>query len=135
MRKIKVGLIQQSNTADIRMNLMNLAKSIEACAAHGAQLIVLQELHNSLYFCQTENTNLFDLAEPIPGPSTGFIRNWQQLIEWFLSPLFLRNVLPGSIIILPLSLTVTEALQENTVKCTFLMILPTTRSSISLPEI
>ena len=72
MRKIKVGLIQQSNTADIRMNLMNLAKSIEACAAHGAQLIVLQELHNSLYFCQTENTNLFDLAEPIPGPSTGF---------------------------------------------------------------
>ena len=133
MRKIKVGLIQQSNTADIRMNLMNLAKSIEACAAHGAQLIVLQELHNSLYFCQTENTNLFDLAEPIPGPD--FIRNWQQLIEWFLSPLFLRNVLPGSIIILPLFLTVTEALQENTVKCTFLMILPTTRSSISLPEI
>ena len=72
MRKIKVGLIQQSNTSDIRVNLMNLAKSIEACAAHGAQLIVLQELHNSLYFCQTENTNLFDLAETIPGPSTGF---------------------------------------------------------------
>ena len=47
-----------------------------------------------------------------------FIRNWQQLIEWFLSPLFLRNVLPGSIIILPLFLTVTEALQENIVKCT-----------------
>ena len=67
MKKIKVGIIQQSNTADIRVNLMNLAKSIEACAAHGAQLIVLQELHNSLYFCQTENTNLFDLAEPIPG--------------------------------------------------------------------
>ena len=42
MRKIKVGLIQQSNTSDIRVNLMNLAKSIEACAAHGAQLIVLQ---------------------------------------------------------------------------------------------
>ena len=72
MRKIKVGIIQQSNTADIKANLMNLAKSIEACVAHGAQLIVLQELHNSLYFCQTENTNLFDLAEPIPGPSTGF---------------------------------------------------------------
>lgn len=51
---------------------MNLAKSIEACAAHGAQLVVLQELHNSLYFCQTENTDLFELAEPIPGPSTGF---------------------------------------------------------------
>ena len=51
---------------------MNLAKSIEACAANGAQLVVLQELHNSLYFCQTENTDLFELAETIPGPSTGF---------------------------------------------------------------
>ena len=72
MRKIKVGIIQQANTADLRTNLMNLAHSIEACAAHGAQLVVLQELHNSLYFCQTENTQLFVLAEPIPGPSTGF---------------------------------------------------------------
>ena len=72
MRKIKVGIIQQANTADLRTNLMNLAKSIEACAANGAQLVVLQELHNSLYFCQTENTDLFELAEPIPGPSTGF---------------------------------------------------------------
>ena len=51
MRKIKVGIIQQANTSDIRINLMNLAKSIEACAANGAQLVVLQELHNSLYFC------------------------------------------------------------------------------------
>ena len=72
MKKIKVGIIQQANTADLRTNLMNLAHSIEACAAHGAQLVVLQELHNSLYFCQTENAQLFDLAEPIPGPSTGF---------------------------------------------------------------
>ena len=72
MRKIKVGIIQQANTSDLRTNLMNLAKSIEAWAMHGAQLIVLQELHNTLYFCQTENTQLFDLAEPIPGPSTGF---------------------------------------------------------------
>ena len=70
MRKIKVGIIQQANVADMRINLMNLAKSIESCAAHGAQLVVLQELHNSLYFCQTENTEVFDQAEPIPGPST-----------------------------------------------------------------
>ena len=48
MRKIKVGIIQQANVADMRINLMNLAKSIESCAAHGAQLVVLQELHNSL---------------------------------------------------------------------------------------
>ncbi|MCD8183040.1 MAG: carbon-nitrogen hydrolase [Bacteroides sp.] len=71
-RKIKVGIIQQANTSNLHTNLMNLAKSIEDCVAQGAQLVVLQELHNSLYFCQTENTQLFDLAEPIPGPSTGF---------------------------------------------------------------
>ena len=71
-RKIKVGIIQQANTKDLRTNLMNLAKSIEACAAQGAQLVVLQELQNSLDFCQTESTQLYELAEPIPGPSTGF---------------------------------------------------------------
>ena len=64
MRKIKVGIIQQANASDIRINLMNLAKSIEACAANGAQLVVLQELHNSLYFCQTENTDLFEKRAP-----------------------------------------------------------------------
>ena len=111
MRKIKVGLIQQSNTADIRMNLMNLAKSIEACAAHGAQLIVLQELHNSLYFCQTENTNLFDLAEPIPGPSTGFYSELAAANRVVLVTSLFEKRAPGSIIILPLFLTVTEALQ------------------------
>ncbi|MBQ8673700.1 MAG: carbon-nitrogen hydrolase [Bacteroides sp.] len=72
MRTIKAGLVQQANTADLKTNLMRLAQNIAACAAHGAQLIVLQELHNSLYFCQTEDTRRFDLAEPIPGPSTGF---------------------------------------------------------------
>ena len=72
MRKIVTGIIQQSNTPDLRTNLKNLAASIAECASKGAQLIVLQELHNSLYFCQTENTDLFNLAEPIPGPSTGF---------------------------------------------------------------
>ena len=72
MRKIKVGIVQQANVSDIRTNLMNLARNIELCATHGAELVVLQELHNSLYFCQTEDTRLFDLAEPIPGPSTGF---------------------------------------------------------------
>ena len=83
MRKIKVGLIQQSNTADIRVNLMNLAKSIEACAAHGAQLIVLQELHNSLYFCQTENVDNFCLTLPSLSPDHLQVStlNWQQLIR------------------------------------------------------
>lgn len=72
MKRISVGLVQQSNTDDSWANQINLAKSIKKCADEGAQLIVLQELHNSLYFCQTENTNLFDLAESIPGPSTEF---------------------------------------------------------------
>ena len=71
-RILKVGIIQQANTANMHENLMHLAHSIETCAAHGAELVVLQELHNTLYFCQTEDTRLFDLAEPIPGPSTGF---------------------------------------------------------------
>lgn len=71
-RTLKVGIIQQSNTADKKENLMKLARNIADVSARGAQLVVLQELHNSLYFCQTEDTANFDLAEPIPGPSTGF---------------------------------------------------------------
>lgn len=69
---MKVGLVQQANTADLRYNLQKLSENIATVAAHGAELVVLQELHNSLYFCQTEDTRLFDLAEPVPGPSTGF---------------------------------------------------------------
>lgn len=70
MRTLKVGIIQQANTADTAENLRRLSQNIEEVAARGAQLVVLQELHNSLYFCQTENTLNFDLAEPVPGPST-----------------------------------------------------------------
>lgn len=71
-KSIKVGLIQQSNTDNVKNNMAKLAKNIEECANSGAELIVLQELHNSLYFCQTEDTNMFDLAETIPGESTEF---------------------------------------------------------------
>lgn len=67
---MKVGLIQQRNTNDILTNKAKLMQNIRICAEKGAQLIVLQELHNGLYFCQTEDTVQFDLAEPIPGPST-----------------------------------------------------------------
>ena len=69
---MKVGIIQQTCTADIQANKEKLAANIVDVAAQGAELVVLQELHNSLYFCQTENTQLCDLAEPIPGPSTEF---------------------------------------------------------------
>lgn len=71
-RKIKVGLVQQANNDSLYDNLNRLNKNIEECVAQGAQLVVLQELHNTLYFCQTEDTEKFDLAETIPGPSTGF---------------------------------------------------------------
>ena len=69
---MKVGLLQLHNTADIANNKQRLAEGIIDLAHRGAELIVLQELHNSLYFCQVEDVDLFDLAEPIPGPSTDF---------------------------------------------------------------
>lgn len=72
MKEIKIGIIQQQNTADTADNMARLAKKTEELAQLGAQLVVMQELHNSLYFCQTENVNNFDIAEPIPGPSTEF---------------------------------------------------------------
>lgn len=67
---LKAGLVQQSNSADIEQNIQKLEANVRDCAAKGAELVLLQELHNSLYFCQVEDTDVFDLAEPIPGPST-----------------------------------------------------------------
>ncbi|MBQ8968887.1 MAG: carbon-nitrogen hydrolase [Bacteroidaceae bacterium] len=69
---MKVGLIQQTCTADVEANKQKLARNIADVARQGAELVVLQELHNSLYFCQVESVDNFDLAEPIPGPSTDF---------------------------------------------------------------
>ena len=67
---MKLGLVQQANSGDRAANIEKLKQNIRACALQGAELVVLQELHNGLYFCQTENTDVFDQAEPIPGPST-----------------------------------------------------------------
>lgn len=69
---MKIGIIQQHNVADIEDNKRRLADGIREVAELGAELVVLQELHNSLYFCQVEKVDNFDLAEPIPGPSTDF---------------------------------------------------------------
>ncbi len=71
-RKITVAVVQQQNTADQRHNMVRLEGKIKWAAQQGAQMVVLPELHNSLYFCQTEDVALFDLAEPIPGESTAF---------------------------------------------------------------
>ena len=72
---MKIGIIQQTCSANIEDNKQKLASNIRTAAQKGAELVVLQELHNSLYFCQTENVDLCSLAEPIPGPSTEFYGN------------------------------------------------------------
>ena len=69
---MEIGIIQQHNTADKSDNMKRLAEKVKNLAQQGAKLIVLQELHNTLYFCQEEKVDNFDLAEPIPGPSTAF---------------------------------------------------------------
>lgn len=69
---MKVGIVQTSCQADTEQNRQHLADGIRRAAGKGAQLVVLQELHNTPYFCQTESVDNFDLAEPIPGPSTDF---------------------------------------------------------------
>ena len=69
---MKIGIIQQHNTASVDDNKHRLAEHIAQVAAQGAELVVLQELHNSLYFCDVEDVSRFDLAEPVPGPSTEF---------------------------------------------------------------
>ena len=69
---MKIGIIQQTCSADVQANKVKLAQNIADVATQGAELVVLQELHNSIYFCQTENVQLCDFAESIPGPSTEF---------------------------------------------------------------
>ena len=71
-KHLKIGYLQQHNVADVKTNMQRLAEGVRNLAQRGAELIVLQELHNSLYFCQVEDVDNFDLAEPIPGPSTDF---------------------------------------------------------------
>ena len=72
MRRIITGLVQQQNTMDVHDNMQRLKQKILALSQQGASLVVLPELHNTLYFCQTEDVDHFDLAEPIPGKSTSF---------------------------------------------------------------
>lgn len=75
IKTIKTGIIQQANTTDISSNKTRLTEKIKKLAKNGAQLVVLQELHDSLYFCQTESTDNFDMATPIPGETTNFYGN------------------------------------------------------------
>lgn len=69
---LKIGIVQQANSPSVEANRLKLQSNIELCVSQGAQLVVLQELHDSLYFCQTEDTGNFSLAETIPGMATDF---------------------------------------------------------------
>lgn len=68
--KLKVGIVQQTCTENREENIQKSIEGIQSCAAKGAELVVLQELHTGIYFCQAEEVEKFDMAEPIPGPST-----------------------------------------------------------------
>ena len=81
MKILKAGLIQQTNSEDIQNNINKLENNIRTIAKQGAQLVVLQELHNTLYFCQTEDPACFDLAETIPGSSTEFFGQLAKELE------------------------------------------------------
>lgn len=72
MKILRTGIIQQANSADTQDNRRRLADKIRALASEGAALVILQELHDSLYFCQTENVDLCSLAVAIPGDITDF---------------------------------------------------------------
>lgn len=74
-RKLNIGVVQQSCTADIAANFAKTLENIRKLAAQGAELVVLQELHRGLYFCQQEISDHFDQAETIPGPSTEALGN------------------------------------------------------------
>ena len=72
MSQLRIGILQQKKTADIIENMKAIEENVTDIARRGAELIILSELHTSLYFCQVEDVNNFDLAETIPGPSTDF---------------------------------------------------------------
>ncbi|MDR0798925.1 MAG: carbon-nitrogen hydrolase [Dysgonamonadaceae bacterium] len=92
---LKVGLVQQSHTADRAENQRKLEANIRDCHARGAQLIVLPELHNGLYFCQTEDPARFDEAETIPGPSTQFFGRLAKELEVILVLSLFEKRAPG----------------------------------------
>lgn len=127
---MKIGIIQQHNTPDVVNNKKRLAAAIRSVAGNGAQLVVLQELHNSLYFCQEERVDLFDLAEPIPGPSTAFYGDLaRELGVVIVTSLFERRaagLYHNTAVVMERDGTIAG----NTVKCIFQTIRHTMRNSI-----
>lgn len=134
MKKIiRVGIVQQACSNDIKFNLEKLHRNIASVAQAGAQLVVLQELHNTPYFCQTEDTNMFDLAEPIPGPSTGFYSELAAAYHIVLVTSLFERRAPGLYHNTAVVFDSDGSIAGNTGKCTFPTIQPIMKSSISLP--
>ena len=122
-RIIKLGYIQQANSACISKNREKLVAKIKRLANNGAQLVVLQELHDSLYFCQTESVDNFDLAIDINGEETGVYSNVAKecgIVLVTSPPLFLKK---------------TDPLPGNIARCTFLTIRHIMRNSTLRPGI
>jgi len=132
-RNLKVAVVQHSNTADYAENLAQSIAGIRRAAAQGAQLVMLQELHTGLYFCQVENTDYFDLAETIPGASTttlGALAAELRIV--IVCSLFEKRA--TGLITIPLWCWIRmAALRANTARCTFLTIPVITKSFTSPP--
>ena len=95
MTKLKIGLVQQANSGDRSANLAKSEEGIRQCKKEGAELIVLQELHTGLYFCQTESVDVFDQAEPIPGPSTAYFGSLARELDVVLVLSLFESRAPG----------------------------------------
>ena len=95
MQELKVGLVQQANSGDRDANLRKSEEGIRRCKSEGAELVVLQELHTGLYFCQTESVDVFDQAEPIPGPSTEYFGDLARELELVLVLSLFESRAPG----------------------------------------
>jgi N-carbamoylputrescine amidase len=92
---LSVGLVQQANTPDRSSNWRISEREIRKCKSQGAQLVVLQELHAGTYFCQTEDVEVFDQAEPIPGPSTEFFGKLARELDLVLVLSLFEKRAPG----------------------------------------
>ena len=135
MRELKIGIIQQHNIADTNDNMRRLSANIESLAHEGAQLIVLQELHNSLYFCQVEDVNNFDLAEPIPGPSTDFYGKLAKNNNVVIVTSLFEKRAPGLYHNTAVVIEKDGTIAGKYRRCIFRMILLITKSFISLQVI
>lgn len=127
---MKLGILQLHITADIADNKTRLAEGIIDLAHRGAELIVLQELHNTLYFCQVEDVENFNLAEPIPGPSTDSMANSPKTSVSSSSLLSLSAVPQVSITTRQWSSRRMAPSQASTARCTSPTTQPITRSFI-----